>query len=101
MTNAQQQTIAVLAFFALAATTAHAERLPVTVSYVDENLYHAKHPTIEVYLITEACFEVVQNAEAVLDLDFSPPQRNRLIFPGEIECVIVEAIADGQSVRDE
>ena len=79
------------------AVPAQAERLTVTLSWLEQDVYHAEHPTSEVYLFTEGCMEVVQKEPVVLDMEPGPPEVVRLLFHGgEVECRVVKAIADGQ-----
>jgi len=93
----------VLTFLALVALAApiQAERLTVTLTWVEQDVYHAEHPTTEVYLFTEGCTEVVQKESVVLDLDPGPTQAVRILFHGgAVECRVVKAMADGQVVGE-
>ena len=90
---------AMMAFLALAALAApiRAERLTLTISWVEQDMYHAHHPTAEVYLFTEGCAEVVQNEPVVLDMQAGPPESVRILFyGGEVACRVVKAMADGE-----
>jgi hypothetical protein len=85
-----------LALVTLAAPL-QAERLTVTISWVEQDVYHAEHPTSEVYLFTEGCQEVVQKEPVVLEMQAGPPEVVRLLFyGGEVACRVVKAMADGQ-----
>ena len=89
-----------LALVALA-TPAGAERLTMTLTWVEQDVYHAEHPTSEVYLFTEGCMEVVQKESVVLDLDPGPPEAARILFyGGQVECRVVKAMADGQVAEE-
>ena len=89
-----------LALVALA-VPAQAERLTVTLSWLEQDVYHAEHPTSEVYLYTEGCMEVVQKEPVVLDMEPGPPAVVRLLFHGgEVECRVVKAMADGQVAEE-
>ena len=89
-----------LALVALA-VPAQAERVTVTVSWLEQDVYHAEHPTSDVYLFTEGCMEVVQKETVVLDMEPGPPGVVRLLFHGgEVECRVVKAMADGQVTEE-
>jgi len=88
-----------MTFLALAALAVpvQAERLTVTISWVEQDVYHAEHPTSEIYLFTEGCQEVVQKEAVVLDMQAGPPEAVRILFyGGQVECRVVKAMADGQ-----
>ena len=88
-----------LTFLALVAlaTPVGAERLTVTISWVDQDMYHAEHPTSEIYLFTEGCTEVVQKEAVVLDMQSGPPEVVQIEFyGGEVACRVIRAMADGQ-----
>ena len=88
--------LTLLALVALAAPI-QAERLTMTLTWVEQDVYHAEHPTSEVYLFTEGCMEVVQKESVVLDMQPGPPAIVQIEFyGGEIECRVVQAMADGQ-----
>lgn len=93
----------VMTFLALVALAAPvlAERLTVTISWVEQDVYHAEHPTSDIYLFTEGCQEVVRKEPVVLDMQAGPPEVVRLLFyGGRVECRVVKAMADGQVAEE-